>query len=58
MTEERMKEVGVGEVLEVEFTDPGAGPDLRAWCRATRHEMLDVRNDRKKFFAYIRKQDP
>ena len=30
-----MAELAGGDTLDVSFTDPGAKPDLEAWCRAT-----------------------
>lgn len=55
MTEEKMSELQAGEVLEVIFTDPGAVPDLEAWCRASGEELLGFRRDGARRRAYIRK---
>ena len=56
MTEEKILELKSGDVLELAFTDPGAEPDLTAWCKATGHEILGFREDKRARFAYIRKK--
>ena len=55
MTEEKMAELKEGELLEVAFTDPGAKPDLEAWCAATGNELLSFRDEKARMFAVIRK---
>lgn len=45
MTEEKIAEMKPGQVLQVAFTDPGAQPDLVAWCRATGHELLEFKTN-------------
>lgn len=55
MTEEKIVDLQQGAVLEVIFTDPGAQPDLEAWCRSTGHRLLGFREERFKGFAYIEK---
>ncbi len=55
MTEEKIAALKAGDVLEVAFTDPGAKPDLSAWCRVNGQELLGFENERLVSFAYIRK---
>ncbi len=55
MTEERLETLPAGGTLEVIFTDPGAKPDLMAWCRATGNEFIACRDEKKRSLAYIRK---
>ena len=55
MTEEKMAELQKNEVLEVIFTDPGAKPDLVAWCQATGNILLKVTDTKQKSFAYVSK---
>ncbi len=38
-----VRAVPVGAVLEILADDPGAELDLRDWCAANRHELLDQR---------------
>lgn len=39
-TSRAIKEVGLGEVLEVLATDPASKPDMAAWSRMTGHTLL------------------
>lgn len=41
-TREAIKQIGIGEVLEVIATDPAAKPDLAAWAKMTGNEILSV----------------
>ena len=41
-TSQAIKQVRVGEVLEVVTTDPGAKPDLTAWTKMTGNELISV----------------
>lgn len=36
-----IQDVPVGGTLEVLATDPGAGGDFEAFCRQTKHELLE-----------------
>ena len=56
MTEEKIVQMKIGQVLEVAFTDPGAKPDLTAWCRANGHEIIEFKRNRTEMFATIRKK--
>ncbi|MFU8815974.1 MAG: sulfurtransferase TusA family protein [Pseudomonadales bacterium] len=42
-TQDRVRELKPGCVLEVLATDPGAVHDIHAWCRVHGHEFLDHR---------------
>ncbi len=55
MTEEKIATLKPGDILQVEFTDRGAKPDLLAWCKATGHELLGFRQERIVGFAFIKK---
>lgn len=35
-----LKTMEVGQILEMIATDPGVTPDMEAWERQTRHELL------------------
>ena len=39
-TKRAIKGMEIGQVLEMIATDPGAVPDMEAWERQTRHELL------------------
>lgn len=55
MTEEKIAEIASSELLEVVFTDPGAKPDLQAWCAATGNRFVGSTGGRLKASAFIRK---
>ena len=42
-TKDKIKQLSVGDVLEVTCTDPGALNDIPAWCRINGHRVLDTR---------------
>lgn len=37
----RIGDVAIGEVVELVADDPAAAPDVAAWCRMRRHELVD-----------------
>jgi tRNA 2-thiouridine synthesizing protein A len=41
-TQNKIKELTTGDVLEVTCTDPGAIHDIPAWCRIHGHQVLDI----------------
>jgi len=51
----KIKELAVGQVLEVIATDPGIQVDLPAWCKSTGHELLGIEEWEGKFWGYVRK---
>jgi tRNA 2-thiouridine synthesizing protein A len=50
-----IKEIEVGQVLEMLADDPGSKADMRAWARQTGHELLDVREENGVFKFYVRR---
>ena len=50
-----VKEMQVGQTLRMEATDPGAMPDVAAWGRQTRHEVLSATQTDKVFTFLVRK---
>ncbi len=50
-----IKEIGVGEVLEVLVTDPGALADIPAWARKTGNEVLKVDQEGNVIKFYIKR---
>ncbi len=54
-TAEKMKELKVGQVLEVLATDEGIKADMPAWCKATGQEFLGVEEKEGEYRAYVRK---
>lgn len=41
-TGQAIKEISVGEVLEVLATDPASKPDITAWAKMTGNEILKI----------------
>ena len=39
-TQDKIRTLGVGDVLEVVATDPGVLHDIPAWCRVHGHRLL------------------
>ena len=59
MTSKKIKELSVGQVLEVVSDDEGIKKDMPAWCQTTGHEMVGLeeeQNDSKPIFkAFVKK---
>ncbi|MBD3609695.1 MAG: sulfurtransferase TusA family protein [Gammaproteobacteria bacterium] len=41
-TQDRVKALQPGDVLQVTCTDPGVKNDIPAWCRINGHEIEDI----------------
>ena len=54
-TSKAIKELQVGQVLQMVATDPGAPPDMEAWARQTGNELLDSHKEGDKFVFYFRR---
>jgi len=55
-TAAKIKELKVGEVLEVIADDKGIKLDMPAWCQATGHECLGIEEEGKEFHVFVRKK--
>lgn len=44
-TQDRIKRLQPGEVIEVISTDPGVLNDIPAWCRINGHRVLETERD-------------
>lgn len=42
-TQDKIKTLAVGDILEVVCTDPGALYDVPVWCRMYGHKVLDTK---------------
>lgn len=40
MAKKAMKGIAVGDILQIEATDPGTVKDFQVFCRTTGHEMV------------------
>ena len=54
-TKKAIKELEVGDVLEMISTDPGSIPDMEAWARQTGHELLEAHDEGDKYRFLIKK---
>jgi TusA-related sulfurtransferase len=54
-TAQKMKQMKIGEVLEVLSTDKGILEDMPAWCRQTGQEFLGIEEEEDVFKAYVKK---
>ncbi|SMG62610.1 SirA family protein, partial [methanotrophic bacterial endosymbiont of Bathymodiolus sp.] len=41
-TQDKVKQLGQGDVLTVTCTDPGVLEDIPAWCRINGHKVLQT----------------
>lgn len=54
-TAQAIKNIGLGQVLELLATDPGVEPDMRAWSGRTGNELLGISKDADVFHVLIRR---
>ena len=55
-TAKAMKLMSSGEMLEVLATDPGVEPDMKAWTKQTKNELISIdREDGGVFRVLVRK---
>lgn len=53
-TQEAMKNLHAGGVLEVICTDPGTLHDIPTWCRMYKHEVILAEERDGEFFFHIK----
>jgi tRNA 2-thiouridine synthesizing protein A len=54
-TRETMREMAIGQVLEVRADDPASDADIRSWTRRTGNELLLVTKDDSVYRFLVRK---
>lgn len=54
-TNAAIKKLKVGQILEMLATDPGAKPDMLAWSKRSKHELLSMEEEVGVFKFYVRK---
>jgi len=52
-TQDKIKELQVGDTLEVVATDPGVLNDIPAWSRINGHKVLDTREVDDEVFVLV-----
>ena len=55
-TAEKIKQLKLGEVLEVVADEKGIKKDMPAWCEATGHEFRGVEEKESKSGVYVEKK--
>ena len=53
-TQDRVKALNIGDILEVRCTDPGALNDIPAWCRIHGHRVVEVKEDADEVVIILR----
>ncbi len=54
-TREALREMAVGQVLEMLSDDPASDPDMRSWARRTGNELLAVSKNGAVYHFLVRK---
>jgi tRNA 2-thiouridine synthesizing protein A len=54
-TAQAIKNLELGQVLELVATDPGVEPDIRAWTSRTHNELLGISKQADVFHILIRR---
>jgi TusA-related sulfurtransferase len=54
-TNAAIKKMKVGQILEMLATDPGAKPDMLAWSKRTKHELVGMEQEAGLLKFYVRK---
>lgn len=54
-TKNAMDQLQAGETLEVHSTDKGSINDLKAWCKAVGHEIMDIKEEDNLIKFWIKK---
>lgn len=52
-TQDKIKELQKGDILEVTCTDPGALNDIPAWCRINGHKVLEATENKNNVIVKI-----
>lgn len=54
-TAQAIKEIEIGQILQLLATDPGVEPDMHAWAERTRNELISISQDGGVFTVLIRR---
>jgi TusA-related sulfurtransferase len=55
-TRKAIKDMQIGQILEMIATDPGVMPDMEAWAKQTQHELLLAQQDGESKFRFLIKK--
>lgn len=53
--QEAMRELAVGQVLEMLSDDPSSEADMKSWSRRTGHALLEVAKNGSVYHFFVRK---
>ena len=53
-TQDKIKTLNTGDILEVTCTDPGALNDIPAWCRINGHDVVNTSEKDDEIFITIK----
>lgn len=56
-TQDAIKQLKVGDELQVHCTDPGALHDIPTWCRINGHEVINIKQDGREITITVRVTD-
>jgi tRNA 2-thiouridine synthesizing protein A len=54
-TSEKIKELKIGQVLEIVASDEGIKEDMPAWCKATGQEYLGTEEINGEYHSFLKK---
>jgi|YelNatPaOPRAMG01_1025707.scaffolds.fasta_scaffold02638_14 tRNA 2-thiouridine synthesizing protein A len=54
-TVQAIKEINIGDVLEIIATDDGIKRDIKNWCDMVGHELIDILEKDNKIIVHIKK---
>lgn len=55
-TQNALKDLNIGDTLQVTCTDPGTLNDIPTWCRINGHEVADIIEQDRTIIFLIKKQ--
>ena len=55
-TTDKLRELEMGQVLEVVADDKGIKTDMPAWCESTGNEFLGIEEEDGEYRVYVRKR--
>ncbi len=51
----KIKDIGIGKVLEVIATDEGIKKDIISWCNTTGNELLGIEEEEGEIHVFIKR---
>lgn len=54
-TDAAINKLEIGQIMEVQATDPGLINDLPAWCAVNGHEMLEMKKQGRLVTGWLKK---